>query len=175
MKMTESYPLLAGAFVACLVIRTGYELLKEGRKIDPEDKRIFVLIFATMCALWACWFSLCPLDPFKINLPAAIQWSGLVLVVIGVIFAVGALLQLRGLENIKHLVTSGLFKKIRHPMYAGFVLWILGWSTYHRAMVSLFVGLVGIANILFWRRLEEARLLAQHGEAYLEYRVTTWL
>jgi protein-S-isoprenylcysteine O-methyltransferase Ste14 len=99
----------------------------------------------------------------------------LVLVVIGVIFAVGALLQLRGLENIKHLVTSGLFKKIRHPMYAGFVLWILGWSTYHRAMVSLFVGLVGIANILFWRRLEEARLLAQHGEAYLEYRVTTWL
>ena len=45
-------------------------------------------------------------------------------------------------------------------MYTGFVLWILGWSTYHGAIVSLAIGLVGIANILYWRRLEEARLLA---------------
>ncbi len=38
------------------------------------------------------------------------------------------MIQLKGLENINHLVTTGLFSKIRHPMYDGFILWILGWA-----------------------------------------------
>jgi protein-S-isoprenylcysteine O-methyltransferase Ste14 len=59
-------------------------------------------------------------------------------------------------------------------MYTGFVLWILGWSIYHNAILSLFVGLIGIANILYWRRLEEARLLAQHGDTYQAYQLITW-
>jgi protein-S-isoprenylcysteine O-methyltransferase Ste14 len=59
-------------------------------------------------------------------------------------------------------------------MYTGFVLWILGWSIYHGAIASLAVGLMGIANILYWRRLEDARLLARYGEAYQRYRLATW-
>jgi protein-S-isoprenylcysteine O-methyltransferase Ste14 len=114
------------------------------------------------------------LDPFRVNLPNAVQWSGLALFVVGMILAIGALLQLRGLENIDHLVTTGLFAKIRHPMYTGFVLWILGWSTYHGAIASLAVGLMGIANILYWRRLEEVRLQARYGDTYQQYRLTTW-
>jgi protein-S-isoprenylcysteine O-methyltransferase Ste14 len=78
------------------------------------------------------------------------------------------------LENINHLITSGLFKRIRHPMYTGFGLWILGWSIYHGAIASLAVGLIGIANILFWRRLEDARLEARYGDTYRRYRLETW-
>jgi protein-S-isoprenylcysteine O-methyltransferase Ste14 len=127
-----------------------------------------------MCALWVSWFVLCPLDPYKVNLPGFVRWSGFALFAVGMILAIGALLQLRGLENIDHLVTTGLFTRLRHPMYTGFVLWILGWSTYYGAIVSLAVGLVGIANILYWRRLEDARLLAQYGDTYQQYRLTTW-
>jgi protein-S-isoprenylcysteine O-methyltransferase Ste14 len=58
--------------------------------------------------------------------------------------AVGALIQLRGVENIKHMVTAGLFRKIRHPMYTGFILWIFGWSVYHGALLSLAIGLFGV-------------------------------
>jgi len=161
-------------FLLSLAIRSGYELLKEVGKVNPENKFVFGFIFGTMCTLWICWFALCPLDPFQVNLPDAARWGGLSLFLVGMILAVGALLQLRGLENIDHLITTGLFKRIRHPMYTGFSLWILGWSTYHGAIASLAVGLIGIANILFWRRLEDARLEARYGDTYRQYRLETW-
>jgi protein-S-isoprenylcysteine O-methyltransferase Ste14 len=161
-------------FLLSLAIRSSYELLKEAGKINPESKIVFGFIFATMCALWVSWFALCPLDPFQVNLPDAVRWSGLALFVVGMILAFGALLQLKGLENIDHLITTGLFKRVRHPMYTGFGLWILGWSIYHGAIASLAVGLIGIANILFWRRLEDARLEARYGDTYRQYRSKTW-
>jgi protein-S-isoprenylcysteine O-methyltransferase Ste14 len=172
--MESNYLTLVVTFIGCLFVRTGYELLKEAGKVNQESKLIVAVIFTTMCALWVCWFALCPLDPFRLNLPNAVQCSGLALFVVGMILAIGALLQLRGVENINHLVTTGLFAKLRHPMYTGFILWILGWSTYCSAIASLAVGLIGIANILYWRRLEEARLLERYGDAYQQYRLTTW-
>jgi protein-S-isoprenylcysteine O-methyltransferase Ste14 len=172
--MESSFVLLIVAFLACLFVRTGYELLKEAGKVNPESRLIFAIILTVMCALWASWFTLCPLDPSPVNMPDAVRWGGFVLFGLGMVLAVGALVHLRGVENINHLVTTGLFTNIRHPMYAGFVLWILGWSIYHGAMVSLAVGLIGIANILYWRRLEEVRLLARYGDTYRLYRLTTW-
>jgi protein-S-isoprenylcysteine O-methyltransferase Ste14 len=77
-------------------------------------------------------------------------------------------------ENIDHLVTTGLFSRIRHPMYAGFILWIVGWVVRDGAVVSLAVGLVGIGNILYWRRLEERALESGYGEVYRTYRQQTW-
>ena len=172
--MNNNYLLFIVLFVVSLAIRSGYEFLKDEGKVNPENNLIFVCIFTTMGALWVSWFLLCFFDPYKINLPDLIRWSGFVLFVVGIIIAIGALLQLRGLENIDHLVTTGLFSRLRHPMYTGFVLWILGWSTYHGAIASLAVGLAGIANILYWRRLEEARLLDSYGDTYRQYQQATW-
>ncbi len=59
-------------------------------------------------------------------------------------------------------------------MYTGFMLWIAGWSLLHDAVLSLLVGLPGIANILYWRRLEDKRLLAQFGDTYRRYSQRTW-
>jgi protein-S-isoprenylcysteine O-methyltransferase Ste14 len=81
---------------------------------------------------------------------------------------------LKGVENINHLVTTGLFSRIRHPMYAGFILWIFGWAIYHGALLSIIVGFMGIGNILYWRRLEEAELELRYGENYRRYRKETW-
>jgi len=172
--MESNYLILIVAFTFCLLIRTGYELLKEVGKVNQESKLIVGVIFATMIVLWVCWFALCPFDPFRLHLPNVVQYGGFVLFVVGMILAIGALLQLRGVENIDHLVTTGLFAKLRHPMYTGFIFWILGWSTYCSAIASLAVGLIGIANILYWRRLEEARLLERYGDLYQQYRLTTW-
>jgi methanethiol S-methyltransferase len=172
--MDYNYLILVVLFVASLMIRSGYELLKDLNKINPENKLIFAFIFLTMSTLWACWFGLCIFDPYRVSLPVAVKWGGLALFAGGMFLAIGALLQLRGLENIDHLVTTGLFSRIRHPMYTGFILWILGWSTYHEAIASLAVGLIGVANILYWRRLEDARLLAQYGNIYQQYKQKTW-
>jgi protein-S-isoprenylcysteine O-methyltransferase Ste14 len=172
--MDNSYLALVILFLVCLAIRSTYELLKEAGKVDLENKTIFGFIFSAMCTLWICWFALCSLDPFRFEIPEAVQWSGFALFILGMILAFGALMQLRGLENIDHLVTTGLFARLRHPMYTGFMLWILGWSIYHGAFVSLAVGVIGIANILYWRHLEDSRLLACYGEVYQQYRLRTW-
>jgi protein-S-isoprenylcysteine O-methyltransferase Ste14 len=161
-------------FLICLAIRSVYELLKEAHKINLESKPIFVVILTTMCVLWMSWFSLCPSDPFRIDLPDPVRWAGLALFITGTILAVVALIQLRGVENIDHLVITGLFRKIRHPMYTGFILWILGWSIYHGAIVSLGIGVVGIASVLWWRQLEDTQLELQFGNAYRQYKHKTW-
>ena len=172
--MNISYLIPAVLFLFCLVIRSVYELLKEARKINTESKSIFACILTVMCVLWVSWFSLCLMDPYRMDLPDSVHWIGLAVFIIGTILAVGALIQLRGVENIDHLVTTGLFKKIRHPMYMGFISWIFGWSIYHSAIVSLAIGVPCIASILWWRHLEDGRLEVQFGKRYRTYRLTTW-
>jgi protein-S-isoprenylcysteine O-methyltransferase Ste14 len=171
--MTE-YLLFASLHVSCLIIRAGYEMLKKAGRLNPKNSVIFAMIFAVMCLLWVSWFSMCPVDPVHASLPGIVRWLGFVTFIAGMVLAVGAMVQLRGVENIDHLVSTGLYSKIRHPMYAGFILWILGWATFHGAVVSLVIGCVSIANILYWRGLEEAHLQASYGEKYVEYRRGTW-
>jgi len=173
-SMNIDYTILTIVFVACLAIRDAYEMLKETHKINPESKPIFAVILTVMLILWLSWFALCPRDPFQIDLPPLVRWLALAVFLVGLILAFGALLQLRGVENIDHLVTTGFFKKVRHPMYAGFIAWILGWSLFHGAIVSLAVGVVGIISVLWWRHLEEVRLRVQFGDTYEKYRMTTW-
>jgi protein-S-isoprenylcysteine O-methyltransferase Ste14 len=172
--MTTEFLVLVILFLMSLAIRCGYELLKEAHKINPESKPIFAAILTVMCILWVSWFTLCRLDPFRIDLPDPVRWIGLATFALGMVLAVGALVQLRGVENIDHLVTSGLFKRIRHPMYVGFIAWILGWSVFHGAVVSLGIGLIGVVCVLWWRHLEEARLDVQFGTRYHEYKLSTW-
>jgi len=106
--------------------------------------------------------------------PAIVRWAGLAAVVVGAVVSVAGMWQLGGVENIDHLVTEGLFSKIRHPMYVGFLLWILGWSAYTGAVTSLLVAPLGLASVLWWRQLEESELAIRYGSEYLEYRAETW-
>jgi protein-S-isoprenylcysteine O-methyltransferase Ste14 len=172
--MDNAFLIPAVVFLLCLGIRAVYEQLKDAGKVNLESKTIFAFIFASMIVLWISWFSLCPADPFRIDIPEIIRWLGFAVFIFGLVIALAALAQLRGVENIDHLVTSGVFKKIRHPMYVGFISWILGWSVYHGAYVSLAIGLPGIASVLWWRHLEEIRLEVQFGNHYHQYRLMTW-
>jgi protein-S-isoprenylcysteine O-methyltransferase Ste14 len=171
--MKTDYTVLLSIFAVCLTIRTSYELLKKTSKIKSENKIFFIIVLIAMILLWASWFGMCAIDPYSMDLPDTIRTIGLILLLAGLALAFTALFQLRGVENIDHLVTTGLFSLIRHPMYTGFILWIVGWSVYHGAAISLVAGIVGIANIVFWGRLEEQRLRSLYGERYLQYRGQT--
>jgi protein-S-isoprenylcysteine O-methyltransferase Ste14 len=172
--MDNGFLIPAVLFILCLAVRSVYELLKEAHKINLESKPIFAAIFTSMCILWVSWFMLCPNDPWKVNAPDWIRWAGLAMFIVGMMLAFGALFKLKGVENIDHLVTDGLFKKIRHPMYLGFIFWIVGWSLFHNAPVSLAIGVPGIISILWWRHLEEKRLEVQFGDKFHQYKLTTW-
>jgi protein-S-isoprenylcysteine O-methyltransferase Ste14 len=104
-----------------------------------------------------------------------IRWVCVAAVLAGAVLAVGGMWQLRGVENIDHLVTTGLFSRIRHPMYAGFGLWILGWCAFTGAITCLVLAPFGMASVLWWRQLEEAELSARYGSEYAGYRAQTWI
>lgn len=172
--MNAAYLACVGFYVAGLLIRDGYEVLKKTGRIDTTDTRVFAFVFTSMCVMWVSWFAMGLLDPTNLAVSDVLLWVGLGAVVLGSVLAVGGVWQLRGVENIDHLVTSGLFARIRHPMYVGFLLWILGWGLYQGAAASLAIGTLGIASILWWRHLEERELESHYGEVYAEYQTSTW-
>jgi len=172
--MKTGYLVFVLLYFLGLMIRAVYEQLKKSARVDPTNRITFTIVFLGMCLLWASWFNMCPLDPIHLSLPSFAKWVGFFLFAAGLGLAIGTVIQLRGVENIDHLVTKGLFSKIRHPMYVGFIFWIFGWAIYHGALVSLFLGLVAIGNIFHWKRSEETELESVYGETYLEYRKRTW-
>ena len=172
--MNSTFLLAAGLCLLGLAIRSSYEVLKKAGQVDTKNAALFAVVFVAMCVMLASWPAMCPLDPWRLAVPAFVRGAGNSAVIAALALAVGGLVQLRGLENIDHLVTTGLFARIRHPMYTGFILWIVGWVLRDGAVASLVVGAVCIGNILYWQRLEEAALESQYGEEYRSYRVQTW-
>ena len=107
---------LVALYLAALAVRTSYELLKKAGRVDPGSRALSLTILLDMILLWGSWFTLCALDPARLVLPALMRQTGLAALVVGLVLAVGALTQLRGVENIDHLVTTGVFGVVRHPM-----------------------------------------------------------
>ena len=172
--MVAAYLGAATLYVVGLLIRDAYELLKRRGRIDTTDVRVFAVVFTSMCVMWLSWFAVGVLAPTHLALPSAVRATGVGAVLIGVVLAVAGMWQLGGVENIDHLVKTRLFSRIRHPMYVGFVLWILGWYAYTGAWTSLLFAPFGIASVLWWRHLEETELASRYGSEYEEYRAVTW-
>lgn len=172
--MDNTFVMLSVCFLVCLAVRDCYEILKERGRIPEGSRTAFIVVFTAMCGLWSSWFTLGRLDPYRAGLPEALRWAGWIMTGCGTFLAVGALVQLRGLEGIDHLVTRGLFRRLRHPMYLGFMLWIVGWCISWDAAGAAVLGVPALLSILWWRRLEDRRLEVQFGEAYEEYRKSTW-
>lgn len=172
--MKASYLVFVGLYFLGMMIRAIYAELKKKDRLSPKNIIIFAIVFLAMCLMWVSWFNMCPLDPLRVSMPRVASWIGFGTFLVGLVLAIGATIQLRGVENINNLVTKGLFSKIRHPMYFGFILWIFGWAIYHGAALSLLLGFVAIGNIFYWQRLEERELESKYGKVYLEYRNNTW-
>ncbi len=171
--MLEKQLLLAGLCLAGVAARTLYEVLKKRGLIDTRRVGALVGLMAAMTAFLMSWIFMGPFEPVPLSWAAA-QWAGLGLVVAGFGLAVCGLAQLGRPENVDHLVTGGVFRRLRHPMYTGFVFWIAGWVLFHGAVASVPIALVCIGNVLYWRRLEERALEARYGEDFRRYRQRTW-
>ncbi len=71
------------------------------------------------------------------------------------------------------LVTSGIYRYIRHPQYTGIFLIITGWL--FRWLNPTILIMYPILLILYYRlaRREEKHVLKEYGEAYLKYKENT--
>ncbi|HXD89809.1 MAG TPA: isoprenylcysteine carboxylmethyltransferase family protein [Candidatus Binataceae bacterium] len=73
------------------------------------------------------------------------------------------------------LVRNGLYRLIRHPIYAGELIVLLAWPFEYGAPVTLVIAsIVGFIVIRDRARNEEAELLAQFGDDYAAYMNVTY-
>src|SRR5262249_1793066 len=73
------------------------------------------------------------------------------------------------------LVTDGVYRHVRHPMYAAFFLWAIAQALLLPNLIAGPAGLVGF-GILFGFRVgrEERMMEAMFGDAYRTYAARTW-
>ena len=154
------------------IIRTVYEILKHKKILKPNNLS-FIIVLINMLLLWATWFALCSLDIYKIALPDIIRYLGISFVGLGIIVFLTGLLKIKSLESYEgDLITRGIYSKIRHPMYLGFILWLIGMPIFYGGLLSFALCILFIANVLFWRYLEEKELVNRFS-AYKDYKKKT--
>lgn len=72
------------------------------------------------------------------------------------------------------LITDGIYRKIRHPMYSAFWLWTVAQALLLPNWVAGFAGLIGFGTLFFGRVAREERMMLEtFGDGYREYMART--
>ena len=117
------------------------------------------------------------LDPFKLNLPESIRLFALIVSFLNIIFFAkihkdlgnnwSANLEIK--EDHK-LITEGIYKKIRHPMYSHLWLWAITQGIILGNWIVLIFGIIFWAIFYFIRvPQEEALMIEEFDNEYKEY------
>jgi protein-S-isoprenylcysteine O-methyltransferase Ste14 len=72
------------------------------------------------------------------------------------------------------LVTDGIYRRVRHPMYSAFWLWTIAQALLLPNWVAGFSGLVGFGILFFGRVAREERMMLEaFGDSYRAYMART--
>ena len=72
------------------------------------------------------------------------------------------------------LVTHGIYRRVRHPMYSAFWLWAVAQALLLPNWVAGFSGLVGFGSLYFGRIAREERMMLEtFGDGYRAYMART--
>ncbi|WP_426437934.1 protein-S-isoprenylcysteine O-methyltransferase [Bradyrhizobium genosp. P] len=73
-----------------------------------------------------------------------------------------------------HLITDGIYRKIRHPMYSAFWLWAVAQALLLPNWVAGLSGLIGFGTLFFGRVAREERMMLDaFGDEYRDYMART--
>jgi protein-S-isoprenylcysteine O-methyltransferase Ste14 len=145
----------------------------------PFSARVYRLLYSTFAGLgllFVLFFGASLESAFLIAPGNNTTYIGLILAGAGVLLIKRAFRKysFRGFLGFKKeestLQTTGLQARMRHPLYTGTILLVLGYFIFNPLMVNL-VSLVSLLIYLpFGIRLEEKKLIKQFGQAYIKYR-----
>jgi uncharacterized protein (TIGR03435 family) len=110
----------------------------------------------------------------------SVRWVGVALVAVGIIIRLVSRLAL-GKQFSVHvqttpghrLITTGIYRFIRHPLYLGLICLLLGFPLCFGSVAGLACGLVVAATVLHRIRTEEAALAGWFPDEYRQYQART--
>lgn len=110
------------------------------------------------------------------DFPFYMNMAGLVIGLLGASFSIWAIVHLRasfGLRAaVRELVTTGPYRRIRHPLYVGEIVHILGVVILAATPVALYLFVVAVGLQAMRAKIEERKFLAS-VPAYAEFRRST--
>jgi protein-S-isoprenylcysteine O-methyltransferase Ste14 len=171
----------AGLFILFLLF------LPYRTKIEWRSKSVFAaFILALMAEMFGIPLLLYILSPVMrisyyakrdggwLNNPLIFGWNG---AVIGVwLTLIGMIIVIIGWHQIhraKGLVTTGIYKFIRHPQYTGFFLVMTGWLLHWETTLTLAMYPILVLMYYLLARKEDADLKNEFGDEYEVYRRKT--
>jgi protein-S-isoprenylcysteine O-methyltransferase Ste14 len=72
-------------------------------------------------------------------------------------------------ENTVKLVTEGIYKYIRHPMYGSLLFLVIGALLKHVTPVTLILTIIALVFLLLTAKIEEKENIKFFGSAYEDY------
>ena len=155
-----------------LILRTIYNTLKFNKRPIAQNKKVTVGTYIIMGIFWFSWFQMCFSDPVKTDLAEWIRYTGLALFVGGLLLIVFSFLEIRGIEP-GEFAKSGIYSKLRNPMYLGFIIWFISFPVFLESLITLISSVVWISFHIQWKWVEEKEL-QQENPAYRDYKKSTW-
>jgi protein-S-isoprenylcysteine O-methyltransferase Ste14 len=115
----------------------------------------------------------------RFEIARVIELICFIFVFIGILLIISALFQLRKSifpfptpSKNASLITSGIFKYIRHPIYCGIVLLFLSIGVYYGSVYKILISFF-IFGVLYLKSIHEEKLLLERFPEYLSYKNRT--
>ena len=165
-------PLLVGFFFNSLSAFTTYF----SKRLGERNGRLVCILLRDVLGIpvWVTGYAMAALTPSPNLIPTTLASSifAWILILAGSVIIIIGLLSLRwkaAAPSLKDsLVTSGIYAHIRHPLYSGMLLQLLGLAVYLPQGPMLVACILGVCWVLLQARLEELDLL-QRLPAYQDY------
>ncbi|MCP9762667.1 methyltransferase family protein [Lacihabitans soyangensis] len=116
---------------------------------------------------------------YHLEIPAFLQIPSLILAIVGLIIVLVALFNLdKALtafptpKNNSELITSGVYKCVRHPMYTGILLTVFSFAFYSESFSRLTISVLLMILFYFKTNYEEQKLLQKYP-VYNAYKART--
>lgn len=142
-----------------------------GATSPKEEWLVSIAVFAGYLG----WGMMLATDPAPLPLPAAAAIAaGVICGGAGLALFLAAAIRKHGFGEADTLATTGVYAKVRHPMYTGIILMHIGFPLITGSALTLLSAALWIPPVLLWGHWEERRLLERFGEEYRDYQERTW-
>lgn len=163
------------------VRRSGGKLMPKEQAVEREGGRGYfffrVLIFFALIALLVMYFIGAEwLEAFSFTLLGWLRWAGFALGAISIVFWTWTQVMLDTqwsaqlqLTEDHHLVTSGPYAYMRHPLYTAMFGWSLGLSLLTANWVFVALSVFSVAGLIRRVPQEEQMMIEAFGDEYTAY------
>ncbi|HZZ95145.1 MAG TPA: isoprenylcysteine carboxylmethyltransferase family protein [Usitatibacter sp.] len=145
---------------------------------STRRSQVYVVLQFLLIAIYAAVFFLD--DRVAWSLPPGVGWIGLALCAVALAIVFAALAAMGRVMQVSpepkaggHLVERGIYAYLRHPMYTGILLVVIGLFLRKPAIAVAIAG-AALYVLLFLKARFEEQLLLQRYAGYAEYRKRTW-